>query len=58
MLVERDLPVHKGSLMDFQRDHIVEIHEQENCDNSAAALVLGVERRNIIHIMKQHGIEG
>ncbi len=46
-----------GSLMSLQRDHILEVLEQENGNKSAAARILGVERRKLYRMMKQHRIE-
>ncbi|QEG22667.1 sigma-54-dependent transcriptional regulator [Mariniblastus fucicola] len=47
-----------GSLMALQCQHIKDVLEQENGNKSAAARVLGVERRKLYRMMKQHGIEG
>ncbi len=47
----------EGSLVTLQRDHIKEVLEQENGNKSAAARILGVERRKLYRMMKQHGIE-
>jgi len=48
----------EGSLMALQREHIVEVLEKENGNKSAAARALGVERRKLYRMMKQHRIEG
>ena len=48
----------EGSLMALQREHIKEVLERENGNKSAAARILGVERRKLYRMMKQHGIEG
>jgi len=47
----------EGSLMTLQREHIREVLEKENGNKSAAARILGVERRKLYRMMKQHGIE-
>lgn len=47
-----------GSLMALQREHIQEVLTQENGNKSSAARILGVERRKLYRMMKQHGIEG
>ncbi|SMP69539.1 two-component system, NtrC family, response regulator/two-component system, NtrC family, response regulator AtoC [Neorhodopirellula lusitana] len=52
---EDDVP--QGSLISLQREHIKEVLEQENGNKSAAARVLGVERRKLYRMMKQHGLE-
>ncbi len=47
----------EGSLMALQREHIMEVLERENGNKSAAARILGVQRRKLYRMMKQHGIE-
>tara|TARA_R110002049_G_scaffold4601_5_gene32609 strand:- start:843902 stop:845239 length:1338 start_codon:yes stop_codon:yes gene_type:complete len=47
-----------GSLMSLQREHIIEVLEKENGNKSAAARILGVERRKLYRMMKEHGIDG
>ncbi|MEW4530004.1 sigma-54 dependent transcriptional regulator [Maioricimonas sp. JC845] len=47
-----------GSLMALQRDHILEVLKDVGGNKSAAARILGVERRKLYRMMKQHGIEG
>lgn len=47
----------EGSLLELQRQHITEVLERENGNKSAAARILGVERRKLYRMMKQHGIE-
>lgn len=48
----------EGTLMTLQREHIREVLEKEKGNKSAAARILGVERRKLYRMMKQHGIEG
>jgi len=48
----------EGSLLALQREHIKEVLERENGNKSAAARILGVERRKLYRMMKQHGIKG
>lgn len=50
-------PIQEGSLMALQRKHILEVLEQQNGNKSAAARILGVERRKLYRMMKQHGID-
>ncbi len=50
-------PSHEGSLMALQRKHIIEVLEQQNGNKSAAARILGIERRKLYRMMKQHGID-
>ncbi|QDT03673.1 Transcriptional regulatory protein ZraR [Rubripirellula lacrimiformis] len=47
----------EGSLISLQRDHIHEVLGQVSGNKSAAARILGVERRKLYRMMKQHGIE-
>lgn len=47
----------EGSLMALQREHIQEVLEKQKGNKSAAARILGVERRKLYRIMKQHGID-
>lgn len=44
--------------MALQRDHILEVLKDVGGNKSAAARILGVERRKLYRMMKQHGIEG
>ena len=44
--------------MALQRQHIKEVLEKENGNKSAAARILGVERRKLYRMMKEHGIDG
>ncbi|MFG0291136.1 MAG: sigma-54-dependent transcriptional regulator [Rhodopirellula sp. JB044] len=48
----------QGSLIALQREHILEVLEREKGNKSAAARALGVERRKLYRLMKQHGIDG
>ncbi|WP_168567252.1 sigma-54-dependent transcriptional regulator [Crateriforma spongiae] len=50
--------IQEGTLMRLQRQHIIEVLQQENGNKSAAARVLGIERRKLYRMMKQHGIDG
>ncbi|QDV12871.1 Nitrogen regulation protein NR(I) [Rosistilla oblonga] len=52
-----ETPANEGSLMTVQREHIAEVLARENGNKSAAARILGVERRKLYRMMKQHGIE-
>ncbi|TWU35718.1 Transcriptional regulatory protein ZraR [Novipirellula aureliae] len=47
-----------GSLIALEREHIAEVLRRENGNKSKAARVLGIERRKLYRMMKQHGIEG
>lgn len=48
----------EGSLITLQRKHIQEVLEQEKGNKSSAARILGVERRKLYRLMKEHGIDG
>ncbi|WP_166824494.1 sigma-54-dependent transcriptional regulator [Thalassoroseus pseudoceratinae] len=50
--------VPEHSLMALQRTHILKVLKEQNGNKSAAARVLGIERRKLYRMMKQHGIEG
>ncbi|QDV62406.1 sigma-54-dependent transcriptional regulator [Crateriforma conspicua] len=50
--------IQEGTLMRLQRQHIIEVLQQENGNKSAAARVLGIERRKLYRMMKQHGVDG
>ncbi|WP_413431474.1 sigma-54-dependent transcriptional regulator [Crateriforma spongiae] len=50
--------IQEGTLMRLQRQHIIEVLQQENGNKSAAARVLGIELRKLYRMMKQHGIDG
>lgn len=54
---EHESEQREGSLMKLQREHIREVLERENGNKSAAARAMGVERRKLYRMMKQHGIE-
>ncbi|TWT49261.1 Transcriptional regulatory protein ZraR [Rubripirellula amarantea] len=54
---DAEVPESEGTLMTLQRQHIAEVLEKANGNKSAAARILGVERRKLYRMMKQHGID-